>query len=81
MNYLAPDVVALGNHEFDYGLPHLASYASNANKNLNITYKKLLDAGKARIVGTSAQEVLEEYLRNHQNVKARVEGRLEYRVS
>ncbi|HNU76722.1 MAG TPA: metallophosphoesterase, partial [bacterium] len=23
MNYLAPDVVALGNHEFDYGLPHL----------------------------------------------------------
>ncbi len=23
MNYLAPDVVALGNQEFDYGLPHL----------------------------------------------------------
>ena len=23
MNYLDPDVVALGNHEFDYGLPHL----------------------------------------------------------
>ena len=23
MNYIAPDVVALGNHEFDYGLPHL----------------------------------------------------------
>jgi 5'-nucleotidase len=23
MNYLAPDVVALGNHELDYGLPHL----------------------------------------------------------
>jgi len=23
MNYLAPDVVALGNHEVDYGLPHL----------------------------------------------------------
>lgn len=23
MNYLAPDVVSLGNHEFDYGLPHL----------------------------------------------------------
>jgi len=23
MNYLAPDVVCLGNHEFDYGLPHL----------------------------------------------------------
>ena len=23
MNYLAPDVVTLGNHELDYGLPHL----------------------------------------------------------
>jgi len=23
MNYLSPDVVALGNHELDYGLPHL----------------------------------------------------------
>src|SRR4030067_1181653 len=23
MNYLAPDVVSLGNHEFDYGFPHL----------------------------------------------------------
>jgi 5'-nucleotidase len=23
MNYLAPDVVSLGNHEFDYGLPQL----------------------------------------------------------
>src|SRR4030042_6960800 len=23
MNYLSPDVVTLGNHEFDYGLPHL----------------------------------------------------------
>jgi len=22
MNYLAPDVVTLGNHELDYGLPH-----------------------------------------------------------
>jgi len=23
MNYLSPDVVTLGNHELDYGLPHL----------------------------------------------------------
>ena len=23
MNYLAPDVVTLGNHELDYGFPHL----------------------------------------------------------
>jgi 5'-nucleotidase/UDP-sugar diphosphatase len=31
MNYLAPDVVALGNHEIDYGLPHLLFLEKIAN--------------------------------------------------
>jgi 5'-nucleotidase len=31
MNYLAPDVVALGNHDFDYGLPHLLFLEKMAN--------------------------------------------------
>lgn len=31
MNYLSPDVVALGNHEFDYGLPHLLFLEKVAN--------------------------------------------------
>ena len=31
MNYLAPDVVTLGNHEFDYGLPHLLFLEKVAN--------------------------------------------------
>ena len=31
MNYLAPDVVALGNHEVDYGLPHLLFLEKMAN--------------------------------------------------
>jgi len=31
MNYLAPDVVTLGNHEFDYGLPHLLFLEKLAN--------------------------------------------------
>jgi len=31
MNYLAPDVVSLGNHEFDYGLPHLLFLEKMAN--------------------------------------------------
>jgi 5'-nucleotidase/UDP-sugar diphosphatase len=48
MNYLAPDVVALGNHEFDYGLPHLLFLEKMANfpivnANLNIKdYNKRL---------------------------------------
>jgi len=31
MNYLAPDVATLGNHEFDYGLPHLLFLEKMAN--------------------------------------------------
>nr|WP_207799356.1 5'-nucleotidase C-terminal domain-containing protein [Candidatus Cryosericum septentrionale] len=31
MNYLAPDVATLGNHEFDYGLPHLLFLEKVAN--------------------------------------------------
>jgi 5'-nucleotidase / UDP-sugar diphosphatase len=31
MNYLSPDVVALGNHEVDYGLPHLLFLEKVAN--------------------------------------------------
>lgn len=31
MNYLSPDVVTLGNHEFDYGLPHLLFLEKLAN--------------------------------------------------
>lgn len=31
MNYLSPDVVTLGNHELDYGLPHLLFLEKMAN--------------------------------------------------
>lgn len=43
MNYLAPDMVALGNHEFDYGLPHLLFLEKMANfpiVNANLYIKK-----------------------------------------
>ena len=45
MNYLAPDVVALGNHEFDYGLPHLLFLEKMANfpiVNANLYIKKYM---------------------------------------
>src|SRR4030042_6713886 len=59
MNYLAPDVVALGNHEFDYGLPHLLFlekmanfpivnanlYIKKYNKRLMLPYKIITKAG------------------------------------
>ncbi|NLC30098.1 MAG: bifunctional metallophosphatase/5'-nucleotidase, partial [Chloroflexi bacterium] len=43
MNYLAPDVVTLGNHELDYGLPHLLFLEKMANfpiDNANLYIKK-----------------------------------------
>src|SRR4030067_3118729 len=43
MNYLSPDVVALGNHELDYGLPHLLFLERIANfpiVNANLYIKK-----------------------------------------
>lgn len=43
MNFLAPDVVTLGNHEFDYGLPHLLFLEKMANfpiVNANLYIKK-----------------------------------------
>ncbi|HUS52364.1 MAG TPA: 5'-nucleotidase, partial [Candidatus Bathyarchaeia archaeon] len=43
---------------------------------LNITHEELLSSGQEKVVTTSAQQVLEEYLRHHQNLKRKVEGRL-----
>jgi len=43
MNYLAPDVASLGNHELDYGLPHLLFLEKMANFpiiNANLYIKK-----------------------------------------
>lgn len=43
MNYRAPDVVTLGNHELDYGLPHLLLLEKLANfpiVNANLYIKK-----------------------------------------
>ena len=52
---------------------------NNSASYLDITQEELMAAGRWKVVSTSAQEVLEEYLRNHQNINSRVEGRLAYR--
>jgi len=53
MNYLAPDVVCLGNHEFDYGLPHLLFLEKmanfpivNANLYIKTYHKRLMNPYK-----------------------------------
>lgn len=45
---------------------------------LNISNEELLGKTGSKVVTTSAQQVLEEYLRNHQNISRKIEGRLVY---
>ncbi len=52
-------------------------HARSSEAYLNVSQDELM-AIKAKVVSTSAQEVLEEWLRNHQNVGRAVEGRLTY---
>lgn len=51
----------------------------NSADYLNITNEELLESGKQKVVSTSAREVLEEFLRNNQNITRKIEGRLEYK--
>jgi 5'-nucleotidase len=52
---------------------------NNCKDYLEITQEELLASGKSKVVTTSAQQVLEEYLRNNQNIARKVEGRLVYK--
>ena len=66
------------NDESEYTLCIQGYHISNCSSYLNITEEELRASGKTKVVSTSAKEVLEEYLRNHQNIKPGVEGRLIY---
>jgi 5'-nucleotidase / UDP-sugar diphosphatase len=51
---------------------------SSSQKNLGISNAELTAQGAPKITATSMQNVLEEYLRSHQNLNRQVEGRLVY---
>jgi 5'-nucleotidase len=56
----------------------LQSYhANNAEKYLSVS-KEELSAIKVKVVSTASHEVLEEWLRNNQNIGRNIEGRLTY---
>jgi len=55
-----------------------AYHYSNCRQYLDIQPEELSQAAGLKVVSTSAQQVLEEYLRTHQNLSAKVEGRLVY---
>jgi len=53
-------------------------HANNSEANLNVSMDKLRGAGRSKIVATSVQDLVLEYLREHQNFSKQVEGRLIY---
>jgi len=65
--------------EENYTIAMQRYHFKSSTEYLNITPEELIASGKDKTVATSAQQVLEEYLRNNQNVKKEVEGRLVYK--
>jgi 5'-nucleotidase/UDP-sugar diphosphatase len=53
-------------------------HSNNSDSYLNISSEELIESGRSRVVSTSAKEVLEEYLRNNQNISRSIEGRMTY---
>jgi 5'-nucleotidase/UDP-sugar diphosphatase len=54
-------------------------HAANSKAYLDVTPEELASGGDTKVVSTSAQEVLREWLREHPKEIRRVEGRLAYR--
>jgi len=66
----------------DYKLYTIAMSSYTANgcaKFLNITPEELTEDGPSKVVTTSSQDVLIEYLRSHQSLNSKIEGRLIYK--
>ena len=51
---------------------------NNSKAYLDISNEELLELNQSKVISTSAQQVLLEYLRNHQNINSRIEDRLTY---
>jgi 5'-nucleotidase/UDP-sugar diphosphatase len=54
---------------------------TNCEPNLGLAGEELTAIHPATVVTTSARDVLEEYLRNNQNLKSKVEGRLVFKAA
>ena len=54
-------------------------HVKNSERNLGLGNDELNALGTGRVISTSVRDVIEEVLRNHQNLNSQVEGRLVYR--
>jgi 5'-nucleotidase/UDP-sugar diphosphatase len=50
----------------------------NSTSNLNLSQEQLSRVCSPKVVSTSAKDVIQEYIRNNQNIKKQVDGRLVY---
>jgi 5'-nucleotidase len=64
--------------EGEYTISLQGYHVDNCFKNLNITYEELTQLEQPKLITTSVRDVVEEYLRNHQNISSNIEGRLTY---
>lgn len=55
-------------------------HSENSAANIGLSAKELTALQPSRVVTTSLLDVLEEYLRSHQNLSSRVEGRLTFKT-
>ena len=51
---------------------------NNSGPNIGLTTEELTALASPKVISTSARDVVEEYLRGHQNLQSQVEGRLIY---
>ena len=63
----------------DYTIGIQGYHFNKAKDFLNVSQEEFLSSGKNKVATTSAQEVLEEFLRNNQNITRKIEGRLIYK--
>ena len=61
-----------------YSLGLIGVHIINSTTNLGVTQEDLLAAGKSKVTATNVTDVLEEYLKGHQNIGCKVENRLVY---
>jgi len=64
--------------EGEYTISLQGYHVDNCFKNLNITYEELTQLEQPKLITTSVRDVVEEYLRNHQNISSNIESRLTY---
>ena len=61
-----------------YSIGLIGYHIINSKPNLGVTQEELLAAGKSKVIATNVTDVLEEYLKIHQNIGCKVENRLVY---